>query len=148
MARRQPQSNKRLQKQPANNHTRPIPHRTPRICRNRNCVEFTTNPDGYCNQHKAKPQPARKAAATTDTGLTHAEQQRRVRTVQNWIKTHGAICPGYKRPPHAVDPRALTAEHAHPIAEGGKQSQPLTVLCRSCNSSHGADTANKLKKMQ
>lgn len=68
-------------------------------------------------------------------GYTAAETRRRAQTVQAHIATHGYTCPGWKRPPHpATD---LTADHITPIAAGGPENGPLTVLCRTCNASKG-----------
>ena len=69
---------------------------------------------------------------------TPAEQARRADTVRDWVAQQGAVCPGWQRPPHAVDPGQLTADHPHAVAAGGQESQAHSVLCRSCNSSKGA----------
>lgn len=66
---------------------------------------------------------------------TRTEQERRAQAVAAWISSNGYVCPGYHRSPHHS--RDLTAEHPHAVARGGAEDQPLTVLCRSCNSSKG-----------
>lgn len=65
-----------------------------------------------------------------------AEDKRRSQTVAAWRAAHGDWCPGWHRPPH---PSAdLTADHITPVAAGGSETGPLTVLCRSCNSAKAA----------
>lgn len=65
---------------------------------------------------------------------SHAEQRRRSDVVAAWVEQHGWWCPGWNREPHAS--HDLTAEHLHPRSDGGEHG-PLSVLCRSCNSSKG-----------
>jgi 5-methylcytosine-specific restriction protein A len=67
---------------------------------------------------------------------TNAEQARRAATVQAWRAWHGDWCPGWQRAPHAATD--LTADHITPVAAGGSEDGPLTVLCRACNGSKGA----------
>lgn len=64
-----------------------------------------------------------------------AERQRRAQVVREWRSTQGDICPGYQRPPHAVDyySNPLTADHVAAVGAGGPEDGPLQVLCRSCN---------------
>lgn len=78
---------------------------------------------------------------TTPTKRTRdwADYNRRRRAVSEWRARYGNVCPGYKRPPHPAND--LTAEHVHAVAETGDASGRLTVLCRACNSRHGAETA-------
>lgn len=69
--------------------------------------------------------------STRRPDYTHAERTRRAHTVRAWREQHGDWCPGYQVPPHpATD---LTADHVNPVAAGGHESGPLTVLCRACN---------------
>jgi 5-methylcytosine-specific restriction protein A len=65
-------------------------------------------------------------------GRTPAERSRRAETVRRWREQHGDVCPGWQVPAH-ISPD-LTADHVTPVAAGGLESGPLTVLCRSCNS--------------
>lgn len=67
-----------------------------------------------------------------------AERARRAATVRDWLAERGPVCPGWEKPPHYVDAADLTADHPHAVAAGGQETQPLTVLCRSCNSSKGS----------
>lgn len=80
---------------------------------------------------------------------TRREQQRRRRTVQNWLAANGvpmgdgklaAICPecGHWR-------TAFVADHLTPVLDGGDEGGPLGVHCRSCSNSQGARLANKLR---
>jgi 5-methylcytosine-specific restriction protein A len=73
---------------------------------------------------------------------SYAEQQRRRATVRAWVATHGYVCPGWRRPPHPVDPQRnpLCGDHLHPPGAGGPEHGPLGVLCRRCNSAKGATT--------
>jgi hypothetical protein len=60
--------------------------------------------------------------------------------VAAWIEEHGYVCPGYKRAPHASTD--LTADHIMPLHLGGDPLGEMQVLCRSCNSRRGAETAH------
>lgn len=77
---------------------------------------------------------------TTRTGYGSAEIRRRRQLVQDHLEAYGAVCPGWRREMHEVDPKQLTADHVVPVAAGGSQHGPLQVLCKSCNSSKGAQT--------
>ena len=75
----------------------------------------------------------------TRAGYTWTEQQRRAAVVRQWRAMHGDVCPGWQRRAHTVvPPNVLTADHVRAVADGGAQSGPLTVLCRSCNGAKGA----------
>jgi 5-methylcytosine-specific restriction protein A len=86
---------------------------------------------------RCPPCSSRRGAAQTRAKrevrpYTYAERERRAQVVRAWVQTHGYMCPGYQVPPHpSMD---LTADHPHAVAAGGAEDQPLTVLCRSCNS--------------
>jgi hypothetical protein len=69
---------------------------------------------------------------------TPAEQQRRAAAVASWVALNGWSCPGWRRPPHAAEVGSLTADHPTAVAAGGEESQPLDVLCRSCNGAKAA----------
>ena len=72
------------------------------------------------------------------------ERQYKKKTVENYIKQYGNLCPGYERVPHnATDNNPLTADHIVPKHAGGNPFGPLRVLCRSCNSRRGQKTAKK-----
>jgi 5-methylcytosine-specific restriction endonuclease McrA len=70
----------------------------------------------------------------------------RQRVVQNWIEANGPVCPGYRRSAHLVSPDTLTFDHLKPIALGGQDADGYRVLCRSCNSRHGAILGNLLRR--
>lgn len=113
--------------------------RAPGICIEHGCPNIVVA-NNRCREHNAER--SRRQARTTPTkrALTHAERRRRATVVANWRATHGDWCPGYRRPPHEA--HDLTAEHDTPVADGGTH---LTVLCRSCNSRHGAETMRRLR---
>lgn len=67
---------------------------------------------------------------------THAERLRRAAAVHAHLDRWGYICPGWQRPAHPA--HDLTADHVLPVAAGGREDGPLTVLCRSCNGAKGA----------
>ena len=62
---------------------------------------------------------------------SHTERQRRADTVTAWRDTYGDVCPGWNRTAHAATD--LTADHVLPVAAGGAEDGPLTILCRECN---------------
>jgi 5-methylcytosine-specific restriction protein A len=64
-------------------------------------------------------------------GYTNAERERRALVVAQWRRDRGDYCPGYNVPPHLTPD--LTADHITPVAAGGAEGGPLTVLCRACN---------------
>ncbi|MGV3114113.1 hypothetical protein ACEE18_05780 [Corynebacterium freneyi] len=88
----------------------------------------------------------KRTVPTKIAGGTHAERKRRRQTVDAWVRRRGWWCPGYGRPPHAVTPGSLTAEHEHALGDGGALGQSLSVLCRSCNSRHGQATGMRYRK--
>lgn len=103
------------------------------------CEPGCPNPAAYqgrCRSHAQEHERRQRATVATKRDEPGSREARR-RAVAAWRATHGDVCPGYRRPPHpAWD---LTAQHAHALADGGDPGQPLVVLCRSCNSRHGAD---------
>lgn len=103
----------------------------------------TAHDRGRCRDHATIHY--RRLKATTPTAID-AQRTRaiRKRAVDNWRAVFGDWCPGYKRPGHySTD---LTAQHAHALAAGGDPNQPLKVLCRACNSHHGADVQAALAR--
>jgi len=71
-----------------------------------------------------------------ETTPTERRAFRRLR--EEWVASHGLVCPGWQRGAHAVASIAdLTVDHVIARVHGGKHG-PLAVLCRSCNSSKAA----------
>lgn len=116
--------------------------RAPRICNQRGCGKAVTR-SGRCPKHAAELDEHQRRTTPTKVGLTYAERKRRAAVIAAWRSAHGDLCPGYKRPPHPAN--NLTAEHLTPVGDGGDQSGPLSVLCRSCNSRGGAELANRYR---
>ncbi|MFI5504476.1 hypothetical protein ACFLIN_03815 [Corynebacterium kutscheri] len=115
--------------------------RAQKICAHPTCGSIATPGKGLCTIHAAQRDAYQRATTPTKRAHTYAEKMRRRAVVRAWRNVHGNYCPGYKRSPHeATD---LTAEHVDPVADTGDASTVLTVLCRSCNSRHGAETSNK-----
>ena len=98
---------------------------------------------GRCQRHAAEQDAHQRRTTPTKQRERH-ERVMRKRFVQEWIDKHGYWCPGYKRPAHAS--RDLTAEHTVPVADTARyitDTSSWSVLCRSCNSRHGAETRNQ-----
>lgn len=94
----------------------------------RPCLDCGALSDGpRCPAHRR----ARAAAKREQRPVTHSERLRRAETVTLWKDTYGDVCPGHGVPAHPSTD--LTADHPHAVAAGGREDQPLTVLCRSCN---------------
>jgi len=74
----------------------------------------------------------------TAVGRSSREQRRRARTVREWRRLNGDLCPGWHTAAHSS--ADLTADHVQAVATTGDQAGPLQVLCRRCNASKGATT--------
>lgn len=113
------------------------------LCREAGCPEPATY-RGRCKYHAKLAQREEWKRTPTKSTRNSGEQSRRARTVAAWRARYGDWCPGYKKAPHyATD---LTAQHAHAIAQGGSPTQPLTVLCRECNSRHAQDVTHNTQR--
>lgn len=78
---------------------------------------------GHLTQAKRKRRP-----------YTAGERDRRAAAVATWRERHGDWCPGWQATPHpATADNPLTADHPNPVAQGGSETAPLSVLCRRCN---------------
>lgn len=86
-----------------------------------------------CPGHTRVKQRGYDQAKRAIRPYTSAERKRRAEAVAQHRQQFGDVCPGYMRDPHPSTD--LTADHPHAVARGGAEDQPLTVLCRSCNSS-------------
>lgn len=64
--------------------------------------------------------------------VTWEQRQDRACAIAEHRTQFGDWCPGYMRDPHPSTD--LTADHPIEVSQGGAEGQPLTVLCRSCNS--------------
>ncbi len=113
------------------------------LCREAGCPEPATY-RGRCKYHAKLAQREEWKRTPTKFTRNSGEQSRRARTVAAWRARYGDWCPGYKKAPHyATD---LTAQHAHAIAQGGSPTQPLTALCRECNSRHAQDVTHNTQR--
>lgn len=103
------------------------------------CGVLTSRPGSRCTEH------ARQSARSRHNVLynTRAWQRLSVRVLRAWRGQYGNWCPGYGREPHPAGD--LTADHVVPLAAGGAPLDPgnLAVLCRSCNATKGASTADR-----
>ena len=99
------------------------------------CPRLTSHtrcPDHQRQHQRAKdakrPQRRTYQAITTNAQLVAA-----------WREEHGDWCPGVPRLGIAGHPAInLTAQHGQPVALGGDELTPSSVLCLSCNSADGA----------
>lgn len=105
------------------------------ICCEAGCPRVATY-RGRCAEHSREYERKQRNSVATKINERDTREVRK-RFVQRWREIYGDWCPGYKRPGHRA--RDLTAQHRHALSDGGDPSQPLTVLCRPCNSRHGAD---------
>lgn len=111
----------------------PIMHRCPGLPGQR-CGKLSDRV--RCPDHERIRERQRTRAKRAKRPYTQAEQERRAEAVRQWLATVGPRCPGTAgRGWHDVAPTDLTADHPDPVAAGGRESQGLSVLCRSCNSS-------------
>lgn len=91
------------------------------------------SPNSRCPAHTRAQTQRYDQAKRIRRPHTHAEDVRRAKAVAEHRAQFGDWCPGYNRPPHLSTD--LTADHPIAVARGGAEDQPLTVLCRPCNSS-------------
>lgn len=97
---------------------------------------------GLCQDHAAlHEQRQRQTVPTKKLYRNPAERRRRADAVAAHRARYGNVCPGFQRPPHPAND--LTAQHADALVLGGSPDQPLTVLCRACNSRHGVAARRK-----
>jgi 5-methylcytosine-specific restriction protein A len=89
-----------------------------------------------CRIHTRARQRATTRVKRARRPYTAAERTRRAAAVAEHRANYGDVCPGWQRPPHPA--RDLTADHVLPVAAGGAEHGPLSVLCRKCNSAKRA----------
>jgi len=98
------------------------------------CGILTTR-RGRCFEH------ARSGTRSVHNALYDTREWRhlRARVLRAWRGEHGSWCPGYGRMGHAT--ADLTVDHVIPLSAGGAPFDIANtrVLCRTCNSSKGAD---------
>lgn len=118
--------------------------RAGQICSQPGCPEPVAY-RGRCRGHAAEHDARQKRTVPTKIlGRGIEERQRRARAVAEHRRRFGNWCPGWGRAPHeATD---LTAQHSHALALAGAPDQPLSALCRSCNSRHGLAVRRRLER--
>jgi 5-methylcytosine-specific restriction enzyme A len=106
------------------------------------CGKLSPNP--RCVEHAREQQYQQLQAKRAARPYDHADRLRRAETVEAYRAEHGDWCPGYAprgRDPHmATQSNPLTADHAESYKASGSEAGMLTVRCRACNASKGADT--------
>jgi hypothetical protein len=99
------------------------------------CGQLT--PRTRCPTHeraKQRDKDARRPQRRTHQAITTNAQ-----LVAAWVAEHGWWCPGVPRLGRAGHPATrLTAQHDQPVALGGEELAPSSVLCLPCNSADGA----------
>ncbi len=103
------------------------------------CGVVTSRSGSRCTVHARLSNRSRHNALYD----TRAWQRLSARVLRAWRGQHGDWCPGYGRDPHPASD--LTADHVVPLAAGGAPLDigNLAVLCRSCNSTKGAQEADR-----
>ena len=101
-------------------------------CSHPNCPNVCSG--SRCAQHGGTARPYRGSSAAQ--GYDAAWRRARAAAIAAHLERHGPVCPGWRRPPHRVDPAALTGDHIQPLALGGARLDPanIGVLCGPCNS--------------
>lgn len=94
------------------------------------------SPGSRCPTHTRDRDAATTRGKRERRPYTHGEQERRAQAVRDHVALYGYWCPGYLVEPHPA--HDLTGDHPTPVAGGGREDQPLAVLCRRCNSRKGA----------
>ena len=103
------------------------------------CGVVTSHAGSRCTVHARQSNRSRHNALYS----TRAWQRLSARVLRAWRGEHGDWCPGYQRPAHrAAD---LTVDHVIPLIAGGAPFDIANtqVLCRSCNSTKGANDAGR-----
>ena len=117
--------------------------RAPKVCSIHGCPQMVVRMN-RCLVHARELDRHQARTTPTKKSRTWRERQRRAQVVRRHRESLGSWCPGYLREPHfATD---LTAEHVHAVGDGGAPHGELGVLCRECNSRHGAITRNRTSR--
>ena len=103
------------------------------------CGVVTSRPGSRCTEHASQSNRSRHNVLYG----TRAWQRLSARVIARHRGQCGNWCPGYGRDAHLAGD--LTADHIVPLAAGGAPFDPgnVGVLCRSCNSTKGASTADR-----
>ena len=116
-----------------------MPPRTPKACRVRGCRNTTTDPSGYCENHKGEGWKSYK--------LGQSRQQRGYGTKwevirERILKRDKGLCQNHLR--QAIVKQASCVDHIKAKAHGGTdEDSNLESLCWSC---HAAKTARERLK--
>ena len=101
------------------------------------CFRWALPGKSRCAGHQQQQQQAKDAKRPIRR--THAAIKSNAELVAAWREVHGDWCPGVPRLAIAAHPAAkLTAQHDQPVALGGDELAPSSVLCLPCNSADGA----------
>lgn len=98
-----------------------------------------------CPSHARQVARARTRQKREARPYTAQEQRRRADVVAAWRAAYGDTCPGWGVPTHPSGD--LTADHPVEVALSGDESQPLAVLCRSCNSRKNAERQHAARRV-
>lgn len=106
-----------------------MPQRTPKACRKRGCRNATTDPSGYCNEHKGegwrnyKPgQSRQRRGYGRSWDITRLRIMKRDKGLCQECLRRGAIR------------EASCVDHIRPVAHGGGDSDDnLQSLCTPCH---------------
>lgn len=105
------------------------------------CGKLSSDP--RCDAHAQELAYTQLQAKREVRPYDHRDRIRRAEAVAAHKRMHGHWCPGYAprgRPAHHVtEGNPLTADHEESYAVSGSEAGMLTVRCRACNASKGAD---------
>lgn len=87
-----------------------------------------------CPRHADFTTLFKRQGSTSRLYQTRAWQRLRKSIVDDWVREHGHVCPGYRVEAH--ESRDLVVDHALALRRGGAalDRANLRVLCRRCNS--------------
>lgn len=98
-----------------------------------------------------RPSPRSRCGACAPTrtggskrGLDRTHYRLRRTLIDEWVATHGWICPGYQRDPHPVQVGQLSADHIKPRSlypELMHEPSNYAILCLTCNKKKGRKLA-------
>lgn len=103
----------------------------------RPCLTCGTPTDGSrCPPHQPRPEARRIG------GNPYDRRHRRLAeaAITSWVARNGWVCPGYRCPPHPVEPGGLQGEHIIPRSvrpDLAYVPSNYGVLCQPCNGRKG-----------